>query len=778
MRDEEKKSFSLRIFTAQRIGAFCFLFAVGLVELFFVLYNPPFASPDELSHLQYSRFLRETGRMPNPYNERVKVQQDKHPPYAYFLGALVLGDEQVGEGGKIYHLPGKFEIPMDFGAVSKGSGISNLRLFLLRGLMAIHWLFGSFFLWKLARLMWPNLHLFSFGIALGFSTIPQVARIGASFSPDSPLMAFAAISFYYLASLVRAWSSRRALLAGFFMGLALLSKSAAVCLLPLPFLICLFFQRKKPLGFRIQGMALIFGPPILLASWWYIRNYYLFGDPFQMIAQMETFSHSLRRSPVTPVFYEVFFEDLWRTFVGFDGRETLIPHPFYYLLAGLLGIAAAGGGLLVRRSGREDVCHFQLRILVLGGVGFLAMLGLTFMGNLSFHSPQGRYLFPMLGGGMVLCGVGWRVALRLGTKDSFVSPLLGLAWGGLGILFFNYSFLPKFYPQKARIENMGGDVYFYEDCGTPQLHPHRIQGFDIPDGSQEGRIIPWRTLDGHPEKVVYRFQITESQKKHLQIRVLYFNPDPRTPFIAKQKGHFVYSSQRLRVNGFLIHDSIEVTSTPSTFVFPIPEKWIVSGVLELSIEKVQGLAATVAEIWIEKRWISLEGSGPKSFLQNSSSSPLDCVVFFRDKKSEYVKRVLLAPGVNPLSSIGLSSNGLVSVYLATMSPLALIQAESFPRGSATWYGAIDAEGGFFLRGEGVLCQIPEKFLLKKKERGFLFRVRRERGRWNWVGWRAGLIVPRFPLDLSNSGAVKIGDRAETDLDAIQIIDFSLANQLK
>jgi 4-amino-4-deoxy-L-arabinose transferase-like glycosyltransferase len=762
-------------------GALFFLIVIGITELFFVVYNPPFSSPDELSHLQYARFLRENGRFPDPYHEKIKVQQDKHPPYTYLLGALAIGEERVSQGEKPIRLPGPFQISLDLEKVSEGSGISNFRLFFLRGLMALHWLIGSFFLWRLARLLWPQLPNFSFGMALGFSTIPQVVRIGASFSPDSPLMAFSAISLFYLCSLLERWNTRRAWLAGLFIGLALLSKSAAICLVPLPFLLFASSLRGKPNHFGFRGLLITLGVPAILSGWWYVRNYYLFGDPFQMLAQVETYTHSVRRSPITPVFYEVFFEDLWRTFFGFDGRDSLLPHPVYYVLAGLFGIGFSGVFLLFRRSIREEVSQLQLRALSLGASGFLLLLCLTFLGNLSIHSPQGRYLFPMLGGLMVICGIGWRVSFRMKSRDFILYPALGFVVALLGMIFFHYAFLPRFYPKKARIFSRGGDVYFYEDCGTPKLHPHRIQGFDIPDGSQEGRVISWRTLDGHPSRVIYRFPVSGTQQESLQIRVTYFNPDPGTPYVAERKGHFVYPSQRLRVNGKLLHDSIEITSTPKTFVFPVPRGWVSEGRLELSFEKTQGLAATVAEIWIEKRWVSLEMANGSLSLVNESSKALDCFLSLRGDKADRLSRVVLAPGVNSFEALGLSVSSpkrVVGVCLAQMSPWAHYQAESFPFAKSRWFGALRAEGGYFIRGRRGLCRLPDG-AESKGGRLLLFRVRRGGRDWKWIR-ESGRIDPsaRISPILVSGRSIQVADGLELDLDAIQVLDLFLSNQLR
>ena len=764
------------------VSGFGFLVIIGILELFFVFYNPPFASPDELSHLQYAKYFRDHLSLPDPYQEK-KIQQDKHPPYAYLLGAVVMGrGDKVGEALGTIRLPGPFERTVDFGAISEHSGIPIYRLFLLRGVMALHWVVGAFFLFKMAKLMWPCLPKFSFGIALGFSAIPQVARIGASFSPDSPLMSFAAISFYYQMSLLKEWSIRKVFLASFFLGLALLTKSAAVCLIPLiPFLVIALWRGRSG-QVALKSLAVLLVIPALMAGWWYLRNLILYGDLFQMRAQVETFTHSLRRSPVTPVFFEVFFEDIWRTFLGFDGRDTLLPHPLYYFFSGLFGVSFAGLLLLLKRSVREEVNGFQIVCASLGGICFGVMLLLTFLGNLSFHSPQGRYLFPALGGLMVFCGLGWRVALRLKMEDSYIFPCFSVGMVLLSIYSFNYSYLPRFYPKKSRIYNSGGVVYFYEDCGTPNLHPHRVQGFDIPDGSQEGRVVPWRTLDGHPNQVIYNFPLTKAQRENLQVRVTYFNPDPRVPFLARKKGHFVYPSQRLFANGSMLHEAIQLTSTPTTLVYPIPKKLVSEGMLELKFEKIEGLVATVAEIWLEKRWVSLENRSGGALLKNISSLSLDCSVFIDTGRGFSWKKLKIHPGVTSIAQYEDKDKGEsfireLAVCLLKFSPWVSLQAESFPSKGVSWYGARDAQGGYFLRGRGELCQLPPHISFNNKEQYVLFRAREKGKPWGLIKNRKGSHSIRL-MQRKNGGESVISEGEGVDLDAILVLDGKVANQLQ
>ncbi|HMQ22005.1 MAG TPA: glycosyltransferase family 39 protein, partial [Planctomycetota bacterium] len=629
-----------------------FLLLVAILELGYGLYNPPLHNPDELSHLQNAAWWRDEGTWADPYSEAERIQQDHHPPYTGILGGIVLKlTEGVFEDSAPLRLPGPYEVTLDFGREERVRAADDKakarigQLYVLRFVIALHQLLLAFFLLRCLDFVWPDRRRFAFGIALACCAIPQVAMNGAALTPDTPLAAFSTAALYYVLRAASGQGSARrlGLAAGCFFALALWCKSGAIFLIPTTCVAALV--RASALRSLRAGLTWLLWcalPPLVFGSYWYVRNLYLHGDPFHMHVLVETYTFAMRREPATAAFVEVTFWDIFRTFFGYWNRAILLPRPLILALAGACGAAALGVLLLLRRSVRSELPREALNALAPSFVALATLLALTVMGNFVFPSAQGRYLYPALAGFAVLFGSGLRIALRLRGDSRLV--YLGVAvWIGIGYLGFDYAVLSKFYASRARAQGEGA-VVFYEDCGAEGLHPLLVPGTGLtpPDEGMLGRVVPWRTISAHPVAVVYRFDVPRDvDVNDLQVRLTYYNPDPSTPFVAHERGHFVYPTQRLRANGILLHDEVEITSQPKELVYPLPRSVFAgtradgaraepatepSRSLELRFEKTAGIAACVAEIWVERRWVGASSEATSPMLHNRTQRQLEVVV--------------------------------------------------------------------------------------------------------------------------------------------------------
>lgn len=699
------------------------------IEVAYGLLAPRYSYPDELSHQQAVGSIAAEGRLPDPYDTREKIQQDKHPPYYYVLSAWALAATRGSfDDAASLRVPGPWDVSWDLSreqVVSVRDADRSMRdgqLLVLRGISALHWLLAALALLALADLVFPRTPRFAWALALGFATIPQAAWSGAAASPDTPLVAFCAWAFYFLLRVAAAASSspgraatRDALLAGLFCALALLAKAAAVCLVPVALLVLTLGLRRHRFSVSVRHALCIAVPSLLLAAWWYVYNFAVYGDVFQMHALVETYTHAVRREALTWVSFEAMLWDIFRTFFGFEVREHLLPRPLYFVFAGLLGVACCGLALLMRRALRNEVSAFQSLCVLLSLPTIAVMLALTIIGNMTIPSAQGRYLYPTLPALMVCAGVGWRVATRA-RGDAVWAPPLAVLWAFAGLWLFGECLVSRTAVQRSRAEAPG--VVFYEDSGSPGLHPHEVQGFDTPDRGMLGRVLPERSVSGHPEAVVYRFPAAELRRARdavregsaalsaaLQLRVRYFNPDSSTPYVAEQAGRFVYATQRLRAGKTLLHDAIEVTGQAKEFIFPLEDALFderpEAELFELRFEKVSGLGACVAELWIEESWLLAVRVRERLSVQNRGPSALRAELQWRGAGAETsrIERFDIpsrAAHETDLAAAELE-NARVQLLALERSPWALREAESWiDSKKGRWFGQIDASGAYFV----------------------------------------------------------------------------------
>ena len=237
---------------------------VALVELVYALYNPPYNYPDERSHLQCISFYREEGRLPDPYTRGEKIQQDKHPPYLYSLGALTLAASDGLFDDAEFSLPGPYDRRWELGREQsvrvdpKARKVADGQLLLLRFLMIAHWLLAAAFFLACADLVFVAHKRWAFAIALGAATLPQAALGGAAVTPDTPLVAFCAGAWFFLLRAMLGPNERDlrrdALFGGGLWALALLSKAAAVFFVPVLLVAALRVARASSTGDPGRGL--------------------------------------------------------------------------------------------------------------------------------------------------------------------------------------------------------------------------------------------------------------------------------------------------------------------------------------------------------------------------------------------------------------------------------------------------------------------------------------------------------------------------------------------
>ena len=425
---------------------------VLLASLFsFVI--PPFEAPDEIWHYAFVQHLVTARALPvaEPNTQALWRQQGTQAP-AYYAGAALL-TSLIHQS----HFPALFSRANPHRAVGEPDADIN-RNYL------IHHRQAERFPWRHSVLALHTARLFS--VFLGAVTVyavyrslrlllspddallgaafaaflPQFVFISASVSNDTAINAAAALVLWQLTEmLVEGGRPRqiRLLKLGITLGLALLSKLSGLGLVGVSAAAILW------LAWRSRSVRAVFDaalwtavPAVLLAGWWYVRNWRLYGDPLAW--EIWEANILLRVIPAGPLQILSELGGLERSFWGLFGWLNL-PYPAWvYLALRVVGIVVALGLVIhvVRmaraayaqrtRRGSFPVSHAILLLWLL----VLTVSWLRFMRVAP--AAQGRYFFAALPALALLWALGWTgwgssFGRRIGWSVTSVLGLLTLA---------------------------------------------------------------------------------------------------------------------------------------------------------------------------------------------------------------------------------------------------------------------------------------------------------------------------------------------------------------
>jgi len=393
----------------------------------------PGFGPDEPRHFNYVKRLAEKGRLPlkvGPNEE--DGAHTLHPPLYYLLASpIYLATRGLGDQGAM-------------------RAIKHLSPLLL--LAALILFTGTL------RRVFPD-RPFAGAAALGVVALLPLFQLEASVMNNDSLAVL--LGALFLWHLVRTWheppSVKSAVIAGLIMAAFVNTKATGLTLSPL-WAVALHFRAAADPTRRkeyLRDLAIGYGLLLALGTWWYLRNYLLYGQPVPLdFGPMDMLRprNLLNRMPMSPI--EVYTTGAvvhygWRSteglFQSFWSQIDWISEQYrpavYAVLAALVTAAVAG---LVRyaaawwrespRSGRWPV----FRVTPLGTMGLAFVLNwlhtwyiATFM-HMGFYQG-GRYLMPAVFGAGALLGAGWDTLIPRRAQFP-CAVLLVFAMVGLNVL--------------------------------------------------------------------------------------------------------------------------------------------------------------------------------------------------------------------------------------------------------------------------------------------------------------------------------------------------------
>lgn len=463
--------------------------SLALLLLLFVglamLYNaavPLGEGPDESGHMNYVLFLAREARLPVQRSEgqASDVPGEGHqPPLAYLLAlpaVLWLPPE-----ARQFEQSANPQFLWNDGSESAAFIRASQEYWPWQGVVlawhlarTVSTLLGAITIvgiWAAAQPLcarWQRPHLALFAAALA-ALNPQFLFSAALVSNDMLLAALSAGLFWLCVAAPAASAPRfywQAAAGGVLLGLALLTKQNALLLLPL----LLWWSWRSAAGWRQRAAhsAAWLGTALLLAGWWYLRNWQLYSDPLGLSAFRATYAtqdfvwHSL------PAWGSALLQ-LHASFWARFGWLSLHPPAWILWLYALLGLAALVGLLRhVVRAGLLPPGGWRAALRnPWAGVLLLPLLALAWVVSFALTAGlvawQGRMLFPALPALALLLALGldslprspqaWRVLWGL-----LLPVLLLLAWT-LPLLVIAPAYPWHTLPPAAALERIERPVY-------------------------------------------------------------------------------------------------------------------------------------------------------------------------------------------------------------------------------------------------------------------------------------------------------------------------------
>lgn len=398
---------------------------------------PDYGAPDERQHANYVQHLLDGKGFPifAPGGPAAGERYEDHqPPLFYLLDA----------------------------AWCKISGVSDAtlpassRCRLLNALIGAGTVIGVFYLavWGLGR---SDLGL---AAAAFVAFLPMMASLSGTLSNDPLLFCLCTWILALLARQIRdGWSWRTSIVVGVLGGLALLTKTTAVGVLPAIALAPFLSAKTKP-KLILPATALLVA--LLVVSPWWVRNQSLYGDPLALNAFNRAFLGSPKSQDLIAAmgaqtfwvkmfgwwtirsFFGVFgYMDIFMNATGSPYMGARDPNTLYLCLF-LATFFSALAGL---RAAFQPSAKTEQPVHLLNLAFFVIVLVLYLRFNLLYFQAQARYLFPAIGPIAVAIGYGLCSTFK---KATWV-PVLAISIVLIGVNVYVLNRLPNDFALRSMV---------------------------------------------------------------------------------------------------------------------------------------------------------------------------------------------------------------------------------------------------------------------------------------------------------------------------------------
>ena len=488
------------IYTLSLVVLFLFVTTAAMYSVI----TPAWETPDEVGHFDYVVHLL-TYRV-LPMQRMGQLGEAHQPPLYYMIAAIAAFPAEINDSIGAFRPNPRFmwsghgfnEVNASFHNSDETFPFrgQSLVLHLARGISVLMGMVTVALVIRMGLIIFPDRPVIALlaGVLVAFN--PQFLFISGSVNNDNLLTLSATGAWWQvLHALKRPKQGRQWIYVGIWVAIAIMAKlSGFVVAVVTGIGLAVSAIHKRSIKIFVQGALALILPVILITGWWFARNQILYGDPLGWAMFKNVYSVAFRNSPLQWNDLYLFFTTQINSFWGvFGWLNVWAPSWFYTFMriSGLLGFLGVGFFVARRYNRLSSFQRMALIIMVLAVMAqeFFILWSIT---RLDAAWYQGRFLFPVIGPGMILMSLGLVSLLT----DRLVLPLVsGLALVSIavympfGVISPAYEIVPlpkwKLWLVPNKTDLTFGDHF-------------KLKGFEVREGTNGSQVtltLYWQSVE-------------------------------------------------------------------------------------------------------------------------------------------------------------------------------------------------------------------------------------------------------------------------------------------
>ena len=371
--------------------------------------TPLFETPDEIQHYFHVKHIADGKGLPvvKPGSEELYAQEGGQPSLYYIIGALATFWINTDDAEELlkpnpYVTPGVASPPGNKNVILHTDrenfpyGGTTLAVHLLRVLSLLFGAATVLATYMLSLQVFPEQRALALVAAALTAFNPEFIFTNAGVNNDGLLTALCSVALPSCAFLLtKGPSLGRFVSLGVLVGLAAVTKLSGLGLSALVIFTLLILAVRHSPREAIKGGATILGLVMLLAGWWYLRNWLLYHEPTGISTFLDALAGPVgRKLPLRRIVRELhgFKLSYWAVFGWLNVLTASWVYRFFDLvmITGVIGLPLA----LIRALKRPRTVSFTSLLLMLLWIVVIALGYVRY--NQMIRAATGRLVFPAI----------------------------------------------------------------------------------------------------------------------------------------------------------------------------------------------------------------------------------------------------------------------------------------------------------------------------------------------------------------------------------------------